>query len=125
MSRVKVVQIRVIKSAFFGVRGAFNQVVNLAVDLSLVQINLYFFSATLWLIVNIIQTDSQQPIARHDLGPRGRGTGFNCFGNDPLPGVAPANAIPGRRFMSQALPKVEHAGRHHQSSAGQHQPRPS
>src|SRR5216117_46105 len=88
----------------------------------LVQIYLNIPSVRNLIVVVVRQADPNQTIARHDLTTCGRGIGFDRLSDDALAGVSPSNSIPGRRFMAQALGKVEYASRYQQSCTGEHQP---
>jgi hypothetical protein len=56
------------------------------------------------------RADANQPIARQHPRPLGSGTVLDAFGDDAVFCIDPFNAIPGRRFVVDALAEVEEAG---------------
>ena len=120
MCGVEIVNIGVVEAAFFRIRGAFNEVVNLATDLGLVEIHLHIFGVSYFLVLIAADTCGDQAVTRQQSRSRTRRMQFNRLGNNPLLRLAPTDPVPGRRLAPGPLDKVKYSGGNHQGCADEH-----
>ena len=95
--------------AGFVVRRSFHEVVQLAVDTSLIEIDLNVAGKPDFLGPAAVEADPNQTVARQQPRPFRGGASLDRLGDDAVGGVDPFNAVPGRGFMTGALAEVEQA----------------
>src|SRR5438552_8769650 len=106
------IDVGVIDPGFYGIRGALNEVMNLAADARLVQIYLHIPGVEYLLALRAVgdlftplfdHADRQQMIAWNHLRSGAGRTRLNTFSDISLRSVDPGDAIPRRRLVTQTL----------------------
>jgi len=123
MGGVEVIDVSVVVTAFLRIRRTLNQVMDLAANPGLFQINLHIRSAHDWLVLLValaIESDGDQPISREQSRSRSRRVRLDSLGNDPLLSIGPADAVPGWRLAPGSLDEVQHPGSKQHRSASEH-----
>ena len=92
---IEIVEVSPVEAPTSGIRRAFDQVVDLAADAGLIEINLHV--ARVIVISSALLPLRLMPINRRPAAtsPLGRRVAFDSFGDDAFVGVDPLDAVPG------------------------------